>query len=41
MQIKLIFIWMVSHETRFENEAKGNSEVAHLDTVMRWRGLKG
>lgn len=37
MQIKLIFIWKLQFRarTRFEMEAKGNSEMAYCDVVFR------
>ena len=27
--VKLIFIWKILHETRFENEAQGNSKMVY------------
>ena len=34
LQTKHIFIWMVLHKTRFDTEAKGNSEMAYFKASL-------
>lgn len=32
--VKVIFIWMFYPETRFDTEAKGNSEIVYLNDIL-------